>query len=321
MIEEHIPQSDSIDVQTNPPSPRVPLIERLGISPVLFAFLSLIFIFILYQLVGGIITLLIFGMKPTSNNIYGYRLATGLGQVLFILIPTLILVRFVSFTPREYFRLKLPTFQTVIVPLVGIFSLQQVLQIYLIFQEKIPLPGNIQTMLEKFKTMFEEIYKQLVTTNSVPEFLWVVLIIALIPAVAEEFMFRGLIQRSFENATTPIRGVIITGIIFGAYHMNPFSFVPLVIIGIYLGFLTMRSGSILISVVIHFCNNLFACIALYLNMKDDYVVVGNAGDMSTGNLVLIFWFFGVIFILSTYYFLKITKPIKQTLSGDSVQSN
>ena len=310
MTEEQTPQPDSSEVQQVPQPPRVPLIERFGISPVIFAFLTLIFIFVLYHLVGGIITLLIFGMKPTSYNIFGFRLATGLGQIFFILIPTLILVRLISFKPVEYFRLKLPTLQTVLVPLVGIFSLQQVLQIYLIFQEKIPLPENIQSMIDKFKAMFEELYKQLVVAHSVPELLWVIFIIALIPAVAEEFMFRGLIQRSFENGLNPVRGVILTGIIFGAYHLNPFSFIPLVIIGIYLGFLTLRSGSIWVSVVTHFFNNMLACLSLYFNMKDDYVVMGNADGMSTGNLIFTFWLFGVIFILSTYYFLKITKPSK-----------
>ncbi len=314
-MEEQVSQPRLSEDQNSIFPQRQTIVERLGISHVLFALLSLIFIFILYQIVGGIITLLVFGMKPTPDNIFGYRLATGLGQIIFILVPTLVFVRFVSFTPREYFRVKLPALQTVIVPLIGIFSLQQVLQIYLIFQEKIPLPENIQLMLEKFKTMFEELYKQLVSTNSVPELLWVVLIIALIPAVAEEFMFRGLIQRSFEKGTTPVRGVIITGIIFGAYHMNPFSFIPLVIIGIYLGFLAMRSGSIWVSVVTHFFNNFLACLALYLQLKDDYVVVGNADDMSVGSLIATFWFFGVIFILSTYYFLKITKPARQVDSN------
>ena len=316
MMEEQVSQPQFSEDQKSIFPQRQTIVERLGISHVLFALLSLIFIFILYQIVGGIITLLVFGMKPTPDNIFGYRLATGLGQIIFILVPTLVFVRFVSFTPREYFRVKLPALQTVIVPLIGIFSLQQVLQIYLIFQEKIPLPENIQSMLEKFKTMFEELYKQLVSTNSVPELLWVVLIIALIPAVAEEFMFRGLIQRSFEKGTTPVRGVIITGIIFGAYHMNPFSFIPLVIIGIYLGFLAMRSGSIWVSVITHFFNNFLACFALYFKLKDDYVVVGNVDDMSVGSLVATFWFFGVIFILSIYYFMKITKPVRQVNSND-----
>lgn len=313
MIEEQIPQPDSIEVQAISPPPRIPLVERFGISPVLFAFLSLIFIFILYQLIGGIITLLIFGMQPTSNNIFGYRLATGLGQILFILIPTLILVRFVSFTPREYFRLKLPTFQTVIVPLIGIFSLQQVLQIYLIFQEKIPLPENIQSMLEKFKTMFEELYKQLVATNSVPELLWVILIIALIPAVAEEFMFRGLIQRSLEKGLNPVRGVILTGIIFGAYHLNPFSFIPLAVIGFYLGFLAVRADSVWVSSAAHFYNNAIACIAIYFHLDDDAVVTGNPKEMPVGVLATTFLLFTMAFIVSTYYFVRFTEHGKQSV--------
>jgi len=293
-------------------------IERLGISPVLFAFLSLIAVFVLYQIVGGIITLIAFGFQPTAKNIFGYRIATGIGQLLFILIPTLILARLVSFRPGEYLRISLPDVRTVIVPLVGIFSLQQMLQVYLIFQEKIPLPEQLQSWMQKFKDIFDQLYKILVGSNSVPELFWVIVVIALIPAVSEEFLFRGLIQRSFEKTVTPLRSAIVTGIIFGAYHMNPFSFVPLAVIGIYLGFLTMRTGSVWVSVVAHFFNNLLACVALYLKIDDDYVVLGKSGEMTAGVLLLTFWIFGIIFLLSMIYFLKITKPaVPSSAPGDA----
>lgn len=294
---------------------RVPFIERLGISPVLFAFLSLIFIFVLYQIVGGIITIVAFGYKPTNENVTGYRVATGLGQILFILIPTLILVRLVSFNPKEYLRLKSTKFLTFIIPLVGMFSLQQMLQVYMIFQERIPLPEQIQSIIDQFKDLIEEIYKVLVASNSVSELSGVIIIVALIPAVAEEFLFRGLIQRNFEKNLTPLRSAIVTGIIFGAYHMNPFSFVPLAVIGIYLGFLTMRTGSLWVSVGAHFFNNFLACFALFLKFEDDYVILGNASEMSPGILLFTFWAFGVIFFVSMYYFLKITKP---TITDDDV---
>ena len=296
---------------------QIPFIERHGISTIIFAVLSLIVVFILYQIIGGIITILIFGLKPTIENIFGYRIATGLGQIIFILVPTLVLIRFASTNQQEFLRLKMPSVPGILVSLVGIFSLQQMLQIYLIYQERIPLPPEVQSIMEKFKEMFEAVYKQLVSTNSIPELLWVIIIVALIPAIAEEFLFRGLVQRSFEKGLTPMRGVIATGLIFGAYHMNPFSFIPLAVIGIYLGFLTMRSGSIWVSVVTHFFNNAFACLALYLNLKDDYVVFGDSESMSTGSLVFTFWFFGVVFLISMFYFLKITKPIQQTETLES----
>ncbi|MDI6765647.1 MAG: type II CAAX endopeptidase family protein [Bacteroidota bacterium] len=306
MMEE---QNPSI-VQPEPQliSPHLPFIERHRISPISFALISLMVIFVLYQIVGGALTLLIFGLKPTVENITGFRLATGISQIIFILIPSLLLVRLASITPKEYIRWKLPTLQTFVVPMIGIFSLQQMLQIYLIFQERLPLPDELQSMMEKFKQLFEELYKLIVASTSIPELFWVIFIVALIPAISEEILFRGLVQRSIEKSLTPMRGVIITGIIFGAYHLNPFSFIPLVIIGIYLGYITMRSGSIWVAIGAHFYNNLFACISMFLNLKDDYVIVGNASEMDFLSLMLLFWFFGIIFLISILYFIKITKP-------------
>jgi uncharacterized protein len=307
-------------VQPPLPSQPVPFIERYGISPVLFAFTTLILVFILYQIVGGVITILIFGYTPTAHNLFGFRLATGIGQIVFLLLPTILLTRLATFQPREYLRLIKPNLRSVLVSLVGIFSLQQMLQIYMVAQDRIPFPEPVLRQMSEFKQIIEEMYKQLVSSQSIPELLWVILVVALIPAVAEELLFRGLVQRSFERGLTPMRGVLITGIIFGAYHLNPFSFVPLAALGMYLGYITMRTGSIVTSMVGHCYNNLFASIALYMNLSDDYVVAGNANEMSLLALLVTFWFFGVVFLITLYYFNLITKQQSEeppSLEGQS----
>ncbi|MBI3765814.1 MAG: CPBP family intramembrane metalloprotease [Ignavibacteriales bacterium] len=211
-------------------------------------------------------------------------------------------------TPQQFLRLRVPDPRTLLVALVGIVSLQQMMQVYLVFQDKIQFPEPIQSQLDKLKDLIEGIYKTLVSSSSVSELVGVIVIIALIPAISEELFFRGLVQRNFEKGLTPIRGVMLTGIIFGAYHLNPFAFVPLAVLGMYLGFLTMRADSIWVSIAAHFYNNLFACLALYFQVKDDYVVMGNANEMSLGGLLFTFWLFGVVFLISTYYFIKITAP-------------
>jgi membrane protease YdiL (CAAX protease family) len=282
-------------------------IERQGISPVLFAFISLVVIFMLYQIVGGVITFLVLGMKPDAENVFGFRVATGIGQLLFILIPTFVLVRFVSFSAKEYLRVRVPDVRTLILPVVGIFSLQQMLQVYLTFQEKIPIPEPFKSEIQKFKDVIEEAYKLLINSNTIPELLFVIVVVALIPAIAEEFLFRGLIQRSFEKGLTPVKGVIITGIIFGAYHLNPFGFVPLAMIGMYLGFLAMRANSLWVSIAAHFYNNAFACIATYLHLDDDFMVTGDPGHLSVAGLLASFFVFTLVFALSTYYFVKVTR--------------
>src|SRR5208283_2979510 len=153
--------------------------------------------------------------------------------------------------------------KTFFIPLVGIFSLQIMLQIYLVFQERIPLPPELEHQLEEFKQLMDEAYKLLVNSNSIPELFWVIFVIALIPAIAEELLFRGLVQRSFEKSMSPMRAAIATGIIFAGYHLNPSSFVPLAVIGIYLGFLAMRADSLWVSMATHFYNNALATIVFY----------------------------------------------------------
>jgi membrane protease YdiL (CAAX protease family) len=287
-------------------SPKVTFLEKYGISPVLFAFISLIIVFFLYQIVGGVISFLLFGINPTGENVSGFRIATGIGQLCFLFLPTLLLVRLASFNPGEYFRLRTPHPLTLMLPLIGIVSLQQMLQIYLVFQDKIPLPEELATELSKFKDLVEESYKSLIVAHSVPELLWVIVIIALIPAIAEEFLFRGLVQRSLESLPNPLNGVFLTGIIFGAYHLIPFSFVPLAILGMYLGFLVYRADNLWPAVAAHFYNNTIACVATYLQVDDDAIVTGNPNEMSLAMLLGTFWFFGVVFLISTYVYIRVT---------------
>jgi membrane protease YdiL (CAAX protease family) len=295
-------------------------LERHGIPPFIFAFLALVIIFFLYQVVGGLITFFLFGMKPLEEHLSGYRMVTALGQLLFILVPTFLLVRLASNRPNDYLRIHPSKLKTLLMSVIGIVSLQPMLQIYLIFQDKIPLPPEIQSTVEKFRDLFNTLYLQLAGATSLTELSSVIFIIAIIPAFAEEFMFRGLIQRALEKSLTPMAGVLFTGIIFAAYHLNPFSFIPLVAIGIYLGFLVMRSESIWVPITAHFINNAIACVTLYFNLEDDYVIVGNAGDMSNAWLLATFWLFGLIFLLSTMYFIKITKksnqPTEQSVNTD-----
>ncbi len=178
---------------------------------------------------------------------------------------------------------------------------------YLVFQGKIPLPPEVERLVSEMKEAIDRTLVNLLGSHSFPELLGVVLVIAVIPAVAEEFAFRGLIQRSFEKGIGPVRGVVTSGIIFGAFHLNPFSIVPLMALGVYLGFLAYRANSVWVSVAAHFFNNLVPVAALYFGIADETVIAGDLGDMSLGMLMATFWFSGVIFLLSTYYFLYLTR--------------
>ncbi len=81
-------------------------------------------------------------------------------------------------------------------------------------------------------------------------------VVALLPAICEEVLFRGCLQRImiylFKNAWV---GIIITAILFSAFHMQFEGFLPRMFLGILLGALFWYSGSLWVNIVAHFFIN------------------------------------------------------------------
>ncbi|MFN3394763.1 MAG: lysostaphin resistance A-like protein, partial [Candidatus Thermochlorobacter sp.] len=74
------------------------------------------------------------------------------------------------------------------------------------------------------------------------------------------------------------RAIVLTGIIFGLYHINPVQIVPLMILGVYLSYLRASSGTLLLPMLAHFANNFFSVLGLMavrqkeaLGLSDDVV--------------------------------------------------
>lgn len=280
-------------------------IQRM--SPVAFAVFSLIVVFLLYQVLGGA-ALLLFGGQPSTASVGLFRWFTLVGQITGILLPTFLLVRLRTPDMMRYLRLKLPSPVEIAVIVVAVFALQQVLQGYLALQEAIPLPDVVREIVQRVKELFEQTYRILVSAESIPEFMFVVLIVAVVPALAEEFLFRGIVQRSMEETFGGLRGAVVAGLIFGLFHLNPFSLVPLIALGVFFGYVVFRSQNITLAVAAHFFNNFVACTASYLQLKDDFVVLAPDEPASLSLVAMNTSFFGVVFLFSLLYFKRITQP-------------
>lgn len=289
-------------------------LERHNISPVMFAFISLVILFITYQIIGGALAYLFFQGQINEQTVNGIRWLTVFSQIIFLLVPTILLTKLVSSDIRDYLRFKSTSLIQIILAMFGMFALGQMLQVYLTVQEMIPLPENIQPFVETIKKSIEQLYRQVAGASNFQELFFVLFVIAIIPAFAEEFLFRGLVQRSLERGLTPLKGVILTGIIFGAFHLNPFTFVPLAIIGIYLGFLVLKSNSLMVPIAAHFFNNAIAVFAIYLKYDDEALITGKPSEMSPEILLLSFVFFSLVFFTVMYYFIRASNLITKIKS-------
>lgn len=93
--------------------------------------------------------------------------------------------------------------------------------------------------------------------------------IAFLPAIGEELLFRGVIQRIFTNMTNNHNwGIWISAILFSALHMQFYGFVPRMLLGVLFGYLLVWSGSMWLPILAHFLNNGIAVIAMFMIDKD-----------------------------------------------------
>jgi len=80
-------------------------------------------------------------------------------------------------------------------------------------------------------------------------------VMAVTPAICEELIFRGYAQRQFERSVSPAMAIVLSGVLFSLYHLRLSQFLPLAAIGIYLAYLTWRTGSLWPAILAHFANN------------------------------------------------------------------
>jgi membrane protease YdiL (CAAX protease family) len=88
-----------------------------------------------------------------------------------------------------------------------------------------------------------------------PELAGAVLVIGLFAATAEEVFFRAYMQSRLRERWGPARTVIATSVCFGLMHLEWLHGVLAFLLGLYLGFLVERSGSVLPAIVCHVVNN------------------------------------------------------------------
>jgi hypothetical protein len=285
--------------------PQKPFFQRMHVVP--FVLITLCIVFFLYQVIAGGLTLLLAGGTITADTVTWVRWSTLVGQLLFILVPTLILTRLRYGAIVRPLRLRLPAFSQVVVVLIGVFALQQVLQGYMLLQEQIPLPPVIQRWVDLIREMFEATYRLLITAENPLEFTLVVFTVAVVPAICEEMLFRGLVQRDLESLMSGVRSAVIAGVVFALYHLNPFSLVPLIVLGVTFGLIVYRSGSLILAMLAHFQNNFLASAALYFNIDEDFIVTAPGGGATAEAAVLNTIVFALVFVGAMYYFVRITR--------------
>lgn len=288
---------------------------QFQISPIAAAFIGLAGGFFLYQIVGALLTVLIFGMNIESAPIDGLRLMTMAGQILFILLPALLFSKWIYSDVGKIIRIRKPDWTEIGLFVIGIVIITPLLQSFIYIQnyyfeiwaKNSSFINSIKSFFDMMNELVEKTYGDLLKANNILELLLVIAVVAIVPALAEETMFRGFIQRSFELKMKKYWAAIVTALFFALYHFNPYGLIPLFMLGAFFGFAAYKSKSLIIPVILHFINN-FSAVMLYHFIGDDELIKTDASvnPNELSSYVIMFFslsilFIGLIFIINKYY--------------------
>jgi hypothetical protein len=286
-----------------------------NIPPVPFVLLVLVAVFLTYQIVGSLFAFFTLGENMFSpGNLTATRIVVSASQFLFLLFPVVFLNYLRGDKFKTGFLLNKPDIRILAMSVLGILVVQPVLQFILIIQNKIvfslPFDPDILNALKEFSRYLDDTVSGIAVSYGIAEFLAVIFVIAVTPAVCEELMFRGLILRNLSSAMKPYTAVALTGIVFAVFHFHPFNLIPLIILGVYISFTAYFSNSVYTAVVIHFINNLISALSVYIFGKEnpDWEKISNPELLQYG-LISIFGL--AIFMLCMIVIIRIYKANKK----------
>lgn len=136
-----------------------------------------------------------------------------------------------------------------------------------------------------------------------------ILLLSVLPAIGEEWLFRGLLQHELNNIFNNKHiAILITAILFSAIHMQFLTFLPRFFLGIILGYLFVLSGNLWLSVIAHFINNFMAVVVyMFLNNDDTSPL-----DMSTENPFGVGVILSGLVIIAGLYLINVLSTQKST---------
>ncbi|HEX2188236.1 MAG TPA: ABC transporter permease subunit/CPBP intramembrane protease [Longimicrobiaceae bacterium] len=118
--------------------------------------------------------------------------------------------------------------------------------------------GWVQTFFLPFPREFMLALEKLLTAGDAGRMIWLLLLVALTPAVCEELVFRGVLLQGLGREMRMWRAVGLSALVFGAFHLSfetAVRFVPTAWIGLLIGYVVWHTRSLFAGMLMHFVNN------------------------------------------------------------------
>lgn len=167
------------------------------------------------------------------------------------------------------------------------------------FNMNLSLPeklSGLEVRIRETEAETEKLMNLFLADTTITRFLINMFMIGVIPAIGEEFFFRGLIQRIFsEWFRNHHPGIMISSILFSFMHFQFLGFIPRILLGLLFGYMLVWTGSIWVPVLAHFVNNSIAVTFYFLFNRG--LISGELNTIGSDKESVIYTIFSSIFLI------------------------
>jgi membrane protease YdiL (CAAX protease family) len=247
--------------------------------------LVLLVVLVLYPLLGGIMMSFVLPVTGATvdwadfnrQDLAGIRMVQVVGQVLLLCLPVLFLAGLQTGEKRLFSKKNLEflgyghrvSMSAVLLAVTGVLLLQPFIFVL------VEGTGYFLSCLGEFgesildnQERLQRFLMFLAGADSFGEFLAVVFVVAVIPSLCEEMFFRGYVQKNYMDSLSPTGGILLTGFVFGLFHMSPANLLPLTVMGWFIGYVYYKTQSLVVPIAVHFCNNFLSLVILQLQQEN-----------------------------------------------------
>jgi membrane protease YdiL (CAAX protease family) len=203
------------------------------------------------------------------HTVNSLKLFQAISVILFFIAPAVLFALLFTNARLRYLGiLNKPGFKTALISGLGIMLALPFINGLAELNQHIHLPSSFRHVEEwmiRSEAQMKDLTEAFMRGTSVGTLFLNLFIVAFLAALSEELLFRGVVQNllieCFKNKHV---GVWIGAILFSAFHLQFLGFLPRMLMGAYLGYLYVWSGSLWPGILAHFLNNALATFGAWL---------------------------------------------------------
>lgn len=254
-----------------------------------------------YLLLWAVILVVPFVAAPLKRSITDLQLFVGVAsllQAVLMVLMSLAFLRLKGFAILPTLSFKPTRFRLVLWGAVGVVPVGMMSGLVLW-----PLIEAMPWLISKEL----EFLVRLSRFSELPIYLFYALALSVGPAISEELAFRGVILQGLRSRLGASSAVVVAAVLFGAIHIDILQGLGAIVTGIYLGYLTVRAGSIVPAMVAHGVNNLWATVEASLWQALNPQMSPRDILLSAGYPWWVYGVAGVVLLVAIYSFHRATR--------------